>query len=272
VGAAYTWRHSNDFYEWNPRIGFTSADYAPNDPVTAGGLTAQTYSPDPDKLAASGGGRILTNRPDYHQGYSGIEVSATKRLSNKWMLRAGASWMDWKEYYDGPGAFDNPTRTDLAQSNIGSGAASGPGYDGGIVAPRSYGAKRNTFFNSKWQVSANALYQLPAGFEVAAALWGRQGYPLASYLNLDAGGDGSLRAVATPLDAGRYDSLWNLDLRFAKNTRLGSTNLLLTLDLFNVFNNDIVLAQVRQINSDNFGQIGEIINPRILRLGVRLGF
>ena len=273
VGAAYTWRKSVDFYEWNPRIGFTSADYTPNAPVTAGGGTAQTFSPNPDKLAASGGGRILTNRPDYHQGYNGVELSATKRLSNKWMLRAGASWMDWKEYYDGPAAFDNPTKTDLAQSNVGSGAASGPGFDGGIVAPRSYGAKRNTFFNAKWQFSANALYQLPAGFEVAAALWGRQGYPRASYLNLGAGGDGSVRALATPLDEARYDDLWNLDLRLAKNTKLGGTaNLLLTLDLFNVLNNDIVLARVRQVNSSNYGQIGEIINPRILRIGVRLGF
>ena len=44
------------------------------------------------------------------------------------------------------------------------------------------------------------------------------------------------------------------------------------MDVFNVFNNDIVLARVRQVNSDTFGQIGEIINPRILRVGVRLGF
>src|SRR4029077_15405322 len=111
--------------------------------------------------------------------------------------------------------------------------------------------KRNTFFNASWQATVNALYQLPKGFEVAAALWGRQGYPLASYLNLDAGGDGSLRTLATPLDAGRYDNLWDLDLRLAKNTKLGgNANVLFTLDLFNVFNSGLVLAQVRQINSE----------------------
>ncbi|HEY6546587.1 MAG TPA: TonB-dependent receptor, partial [Vicinamibacteria bacterium] len=273
VGAAYTWRRSNDFYGWNPRLGFTSADYTPNAPVTAGGLTAQTYSPDPTKLAASAGGRILTNRPEYHQGYNGLEVTATKRLANKWMLRAAFSFMDWKEYYDGPAAFSNPTSTDLPQSNVNAGQGSGPGIDGGIVALKSYGAKTNTFFNARWQFSANALYQLPAGLELAAALWGRQGYPTANYLNLDAGGDGALRTLATALDATRYDDLWNLDLRLAKNTRLGgNVNLQLTVDLFNVLNNDLVLVRSRQVNSDTFGQIGEIINPRILRVGVRLGF
>ena len=28
VGAAYTFRHTNDWPTWNPRIGLTSADYA----------------------------------------------------------------------------------------------------------------------------------------------------------------------------------------------------------------------------------------------------
>ena len=164
---------------------------------------------------------------------------------------------------------DNPTSTDLASQNMNGGAGSGPGIDGGIVALKSYGAKTNTFFNAKWQFSANALYQLPAGFEVAAALWGRQGYPTANYLNLDAGGDGAFRAIATPLDATRYDDLWNLDLRLAKNTTLGgNATCSLTVDLFNVFNNDLVLVRSRQVNSENFGKIGEIINPRILRVGV----
>ena len=36
LGAAYTWRQGNDLYEWIPRLGFTSADYTPNAPVTVG--------------------------------------------------------------------------------------------------------------------------------------------------------------------------------------------------------------------------------------------
>jgi Carboxypeptidase regulatory-like domain/TonB-dependent Receptor Plug Domain len=273
VGAAYTWRRGNDVYEWDPRLGLTAADYVANAPVTVNGYTARTFSPDPAKLDASNGGRLLTNRPDYHTSYSGIELTATKRLANKWMFRGAFSWMDWKEHYDGPGAIQNPTQTDLAQSNISAGQGSGPGIDGGVVAPKSYGAKTNTFFNAKWQASANMLYQLPAGFEVAGSLFGRQGYPKALYLSLDAGGDGALRTIPNALDSQRYDTLWNLDLRLAKNQKIaGNATLGLTLDLFNVFNSGTVLVRSRQVNSDAFGQITEIINPRILRFGVRLGF
>jgi hypothetical protein len=272
VGAAYTWRRGNDAYEWNPRIGMTSADYTANDPVTVGTYTAQTFSPDPALIAASGGGRYLTNRPDYYTSYNGIELTATKRLSNKWMFRAAAAWSNWEEHFQGQAAFDNPTRTDLAQSNVGGGAGSGPGYDGGIVAIKSYGAKTNTFFNAKWTFSANALYQLPAGFEMGASFLGRQGYPVAEYLSLDAGGDGSLRTLATPLDAVRYDNLWDLDFRLAKNTKIGKSNLGITLDVFNVFNSGLTLNEGRQINSATFLQPAEILNPRILRIGLRYGF
>ena len=40
---------------------------------------------------------VVRNRPDYKQTYNGIELMATKRLSNRWMMRANVSWNDWKE-------------------------------------------------------------------------------------------------------------------------------------------------------------------------------
>ena len=49
---------------------------------------------DPDKVAATGGGRILTNRPDYERKFNGVELSLIKRLANKWMMRAAFSWND----------------------------------------------------------------------------------------------------------------------------------------------------------------------------------
>ena len=51
---------------------------------------------------AAGGGQTETNRPGYHQRYWGLEFSATKRLSNRWMARLGFSTNDWREYFDDP--------------------------------------------------------------------------------------------------------------------------------------------------------------------------
>ena len=49
--------------------------------------------------------------------------------------------------------------------------------DGGVVASYGAGSGKVYFNNAKWQFNANLLYQLPAGFEVAGNLFGRQGYP-----------------------------------------------------------------------------------------------
>ena len=193
------------------------------------------------------------------------------------MMRAAFGYMDWTEHFDGPNAVVNPTRT----QDTAGGTLAGPFVEGGQVIIKSYGAKTDTFFNSKWQVSASALYQLGAGFEIAGSVLGRQGYPFVAMMRLPAGDDGRPRALATPeVDTNRFSDLWDVDLRLAKNLKLGSKmSLLISADLFNVFNSGIVLQRARQVNAGNegglnssFNLVNELINPRVARIGLRLQF
>src|SRR5439155_10465777 len=184
VSAAYTWRKSTDLtatqllsgYYWYSWIGVSRSNYHPGSPVTANGFTAIPYFLDDAGVENATGGLLLTNRPDYHRTFNGVELSLTKRLSSRWMPRAAFSYNDWKEYF-GPGAIQDPTRTALD-----------PQIDGGQVV--AYGAASGKFYyvNAKWQANFNALYQLPANFEVAANLFGRQGYPKPYTINVDTGG------------------------------------------------------------------------------------
>jgi hypothetical protein len=278
VGAAYTWRKVNDVSSYWPRIGLTTANYTPNAPVTQNGYTAQTYSPDPDLIAASNSGRFLTNRPDYSTGYNGLELTLVKRMSNKWFARAAFSLMDWHENV-GPGAIQNPTRNDVTggQAGAAENGFSGPGVDGGQIAPRSGGSgKGDIFYNARWQVVANALYQLPGNFEVGASFFGHQGYVYPVVLRLPAGFDTSstFRALAVPtLDTKRYDNLWDADFRLANNIKLaGHAQLQVTADLFNAFNSGTILGRNRQANSGAFGSPTDVLAPRILRIGLRFNF
>jgi hypothetical protein len=283
IGAAYTWRHGVDPVSYTPRIDstgrlLTPADYNALAPVSAGGFTVQPFAPDPTRTGD--GARLLTNREDFTLAYSGIELTATKRLSNKWMMRANFSYMDWTENFDGPLAFQNPTSADvdtIIQGGYPGGAPSGlcgPCIDGGPVALKSYGAKTNTYINAKWQFSASGMYQLPAGLELGAAVLGRQGYPRAMFIQAGLGADGSRRLLpAGGLDIERFDDFWNVDLRLAKLFKIaGSTTANVSLDLFNVLNTDTALQRNRQVNSDAFATLLEVPNPRILRIGVRLEF
>jgi hypothetical protein len=294
VGAAYTWRRGAD-WAYRPRIGgdcgptptFASChilgpgDYIRNNPVTANGFTAFTYSPNPALATAGGGGRLRTNKPGYSTRFSGAEVTLTKRLSNKWMARVAFSYNDWVENFSGTPVggnvtadAGNPTRTE-----------DDPLVDGGQFAIRSGGSGKASFYTSvKWQLFATALVQLPADFDLSGALFSRQGGPYPVSVRISGGRDGTLAALAVPqIDTNRYGTLWNLDLRLGKNIKLGGAAFTLSAEAFNVFNNNLVLSRYRWANSTAFtstvsgavpgqGRIEEVISPRILRFGVRFSF
>jgi len=273
IGAAYTFRRTGDFPTWNPRIGMTSADYSISSQQSSGGYTATIYAPNAAKVDASGGGRILQNRPDYHSNYQGLELTLNKRLSNRWMGRVAFSVNNWNEHFDGPGAVQNPTRTDSTTGAV-SGALSGPQVEGGQIAPRSGGSgKGDIFYNARWQLNANGFYQLPAGFDVGVNLFARQGYVVPPVFQVTAGGDGRVRALGTAqFDQFRYPNLWDLDLRVAKMITLDKVKFQLALDVFNILNVSTTLAQSRLIGSSAFGAVNEILSPRIARVGVKFQF
>jgi hypothetical protein len=189
------------------------------------------------------------------------------------MFRGAFAWNDWTEHFPGPNGAQNPTPSE--PRFVSQVTSSGPLVEGGQFVIRSYGTKGDTFFNAKWQASANALVELPAGFEAGASLFGRQGYPFVTIIRTSAGRDGgSYRALATPeADTKRFENLWNLDVRLARRQKLaGNLALTITADLFNVFNSGVVLQRSRQVNSGAFNNINELINPRVARIGVRLLF
>jgi hypothetical protein len=234
----------------------------PGQPVTRNGFTATPFVLSDEGAARATGGALLTNRPDYSRTFNGVELAVVKRLSGNWMARAAVSYNNWKENV-GPGAVFNPTHHDLD-----------PQFDGGQVVVFSAGSGKNYYANAKWQVNLNALYQLPAGFEVAGNLFGRQGYPQPVYIQLDTGAlDGTLNVLAAgATDAVRLPDLWNLDLRLAKNFRFRGANLVLGAELFNALNANTELYRIPNASSTAFNRLDEILAPRILRLGVRMTF
>jgi hypothetical protein len=270
VSAAYTWRKSTDLtasqllsgYYWYSWIGVTSADYHQGAPVTANGFTATPYVVNDGVADRISGGLLLRNRPDFSRTFQGVELSFVKRMANNWMGRAALSFNDWKEEV-GPGALINPSHTDLD-----------PQIDGGQSIPFSAGSGKNYYTNAKWQVNINGLYQLPAGFEIAANLFGRQGYPKPVYMILDTGAlDGELKVLAvSEADQERLPDLWNLDARLAKNFTFGKTHLILAGELFNALNANTALYRNPQANGTTFNRLDEILAPRIARLSARISF
>lgn len=273
LSVAYTWRKSTDltatqllsgtyWYNW---IGVDRSDYVRGEQFCQNGYCATPFVLSDEAANRVTGGALLGNRAGYSRTYNGAELSLVKRLSNKWMGRVAFTFNDWTQHYE-PEAILNPNRTDLE-----------PNEDSAMVL-RSSGSGKLFYQNAKWQVAANGLYLLPAGFEVAASVFGRQGYPNPIYLTLDSGAlDGSLRVLAdgTKIDDNRFPNLWNADLRLAKNVKFGAagrSNLTLSAEVFNVLNSNTELKRIGDASATTFGRLDEILAPRIVRFGARFTF
>ena len=151
----------------------------------------------------------------------------------------------------------------------------GPLVDGGQVAVLSGGSgKGNVIFTSvQWQVTANALVQLPWDMEFAGALFARQGNPRPTYLTVNVPSDGAKQVLADAnVDDLRYADIWNVDFRLAKNIKIGGASAVLSAELFNAFNAGTELQRNRDGISTAFTRLDEILSPRVARFGLRFLF
>jgi hypothetical protein len=216
---------------------------------------------------------VVRNRPDYKQTYNGIELMATKRLSNRWMMRANVAWNDWKED-SGPDSFADPTRRLLTTGGC-------VGNCNGQVIERSAGsgAFGNVFINSQWSANVTGLYQLPWDISIGASFAARQGYP-ALYrdeVSTNANSSGFSDVILHEIGDSRFDNVYEFDLRLAKEIRYQGVGLTLSADLFNVPNQRTVLQRETLVAFDkgysgNGDQITELQSPRVWRLGARFSF
>jgi hypothetical protein len=248
-----------------PLMGIS--DYTAGAPVTANGYTAFAYTPNPALVTAGRAGRLVTNRDDYSTSYKGLELTLNKRLSNKWMARVAFTYGDWTQNVDAGALAYNGNPTPWEEDNL---------VDGDQVALRSGGSGKGALYytGQKWQFYANGLYQLPLGIDLSGTAWGRQGGLKPIFLNIAAGGDGTIRVAANPtVDTERYGNVWNFDLRLAKTFRFGKqAYFTLAGEWFNVANSGQTLIRIRQANAAAYNRIDEVLNPSIFRLGATFGF
>jgi hypothetical protein len=280
VTANYSYTKTTDLFgnftgTITPRNGVGRGDYTPGAGF-AGTLpdgtpyNVATWIPSPTAIAAGNNGFTTTNVPGYSTQYHGIEVGITKRLSNRWMSRAGFSWNNPTEHFDdAAGMYDtngNPTPT-----------VTEPLKNGGQFAPQSGGSGSGTIYiNGKWQFNANAMYQAVWGLEVSANVFGRQGYPfpvVRTGTTAALGADSGITVLLSPeIDAFRYPNLWNTDIRVAKQFTFDRARVRAIFDLFNVMNANTALVRVNDVTSPTFNALAQNLSPRIARFGVVIGF
>jgi hypothetical protein len=199
-------------------------------------------------------GEIMESHPDYYHFYRGIEISAVKRLSHRWMLSASFTYQLHTEHY-GEDAISDPTNIDK------------------IDGARFY------MKYTDWMAKVSFLYQLPWRFNISGFANARQGYIIPQYIRIptpergDVGLGGYTNIFIEKWDANRLPVFYNVDLSLTKDISLDKYGMLtLCVDAFNIFNYAHDLDRFRQVNSSRHDEIQQILNPRVIRFGVRYRF
>jgi hypothetical protein len=284
VGVAYTYRKYTGAL-WPHRTGLTESDYE-----VGGTLSGVLFNGVPFDIpyyqlnpgVAVPAGLTLSNRPDWNTTYNGVDLTFQKRLSDKWLVRGSATWQNWNQH-GGPNSCYDPTSDRGGNNELWPGTTIGiqtgstcAGNDiAALPAGAASGARNEVFLNSRWMFNVAGLYQLPAGFSVAANFFGREGYPYINYYRFDPGdGLGPRDNIITSLGQYRYGDVYELDLRLEKVITVKPLEITLSADVFNAANSGTVLQRNARVDLGPgvYNQIIEMQSPRVVRFGARLSF
>jgi hypothetical protein len=294
VGAAFTFGTSSGL-NWQALMNDTFGLITRNDFVVTPGVagtvvcpfagvsdscgqayTAVNYRLRTGVHLAPGNGQLLTNRPGYRQRYTGFQLTANKRMSNRWMMKGSFAWNNPLRHQTDPDvAIQDPTST---QGDLGYYSFIGPTEQDApfaVVAGGGSGARGDTFINSTWQFNLSGLYEFGYGIKVAGNLLGRQGYPNLYYhriVNPD-GFTTFKRIKPFGVDEFRNPDIYTLDGRVSKDIHTGGRgNITLLMEAFNLLNKADILQVNNRVNQASANTVREILSPRIIRFGARFNF
>jgi hypothetical protein len=280
ISGTFTWRRFTNF-NWRNN-GLRGSDYQQIDTLTGshpaiGNYTAPIYGVMPGRIPANRAATTYTARDGYSQRYLGFELAATKRLANNWMGRFAFSTNSHREYFEDIDAVGAATTNNDPTPFVSTVGAS-TNQDAGVVIRTSTGSGKSAIYQvlPKYQFIFTGLYQAPYGINLAANMNTRQGFAMPFYRSQVPTADPvaarkSVLVVSDPEDH-RLPTVTSLDVRVGKEFVFDRARFTVDLDVFNALNNATILGRQFDLRVTTANNIQEIMNPRVLRLGLRFNF
>jgi hypothetical protein len=240
--------------------------YVPEDRTFTDPVSGQAQSITLYKLLPQFGtqqNRVITNVDILESDYNGVQFDIQKKMSNRWQLLAGLSLQKHR-------GFDH-SGTYTQGGNL---AACPLLSDPNCLINRDNGS---VFIDIPWTFNLSGSYILPwYSIAVAAKYNARDGDPLNRTQVFSFTNPTLTQPSATVRVASRGTDRTEtvnqfLDLRLSKRQQIGTANLELSLDMFNVMNANHVLGQTESLGS-SWSRPNRILTPRIIRFGVTARF
>lgn len=215
-----------------------------------------------DRPAATPSDRVFTNPDFLKSDYHTIELAANRRFAGGWMLLTSFEYTWLKEHLG----------TTSSTSSLSSAGLSKAGARGGTVVwqpnRRRFGRGETSIWNYKvigrytlpWDIGLSGSYKLQSGRN-----WARE-------LSAALPGAGSELISVEPADSNRAPTVGIIDVRVDKAFKFGRFGRLVgMLDIFNLANDGTVTA-FRTRTATSFKEVTALLDPRIVRFGVRYEF
>jgi hypothetical protein len=208
--------------------------------------------------------------------YKALEISLSKRMSNRWQVQASYVWSRLDGVQQGINTNSTTTRNvfDFTNPNnlidLGQGPAQGRGLNDQPQAFKLLGS-----------------YQAPYGITIGANYQALSGLPYDRTLTVSFA-QGSRNVAVDPRGTDRYDMLSLLSLRADKSFRIhGSRRASFVAELHNVLNSSAgqntygsltqgfanqAAFDAARLSTSYFGRVQEIVAPRVLKIGVKFEF
>lgn len=236
----------------------------PNGPN--GATTATLYNLNPAFLGLQN--NILDNDEYLDTEYNGVEITAAKRLSNRWQMNAGLT-IGYNK-----GGLNNGQNNSGQQATI-----SGAGGD--LNDPNNtvynYGIVGN---DSPIAFRLSGSYEAPYAINISGTLISNGGYPYTSTYNVTralAATQGITLTRASQLvflsERGdeRRPTTTMVDLGFSRAFRFGSRSITPKVDIFNIGNASTVSTYTPNVGP-TYLRPTDILSPRIIRVGFAIDF
>ena len=233
------------------------------DPVS--GNTGEYYEVRQGAMRPSGVGTITATDLQY-QIYHGVDITVTKRYSDKWQVNGALTIQTNPNYFPegslysaANGLNDNPT---------------GLAYRDGVSTIAKYVLKLAGSYDFPWGITGAGNFNMFQGGTRTLTMNG----PGNVYGGVNASGAATTISYSTlefqDRNGFRFEDTAMLDLGVQKEFAMGTRyKLKLMADLFNVFNiNEVLAYSSGNVSLAASTAPSSIIPPRVLRLGVRMNF
>lgn len=209
---------------------------------------------------------LYTNPPDAYRRYNGVQVIGRKRYSDGWQMQASYTWSRTE------GTVSNHWHVNAARYDLGN--------PGTFVNPNN---QINAFgrapfdYTHEVKVMGSYRWRLWGGFLLSGVYQAHSGYAWLRVSRARVGGGGLQTIKVEPRGTRRTDAINKLDLRIEKTIPLDRRwRIGLFVDVFNLGNQGVPdaeqVAPIQEISGSTFGQPRKWVDPRTVRLGLRVTF